>query len=735
MLSLGDRVHASLGAVDLRRGGPELLNELYIRRYKNLESLRVSLAHRVVVHGQNGVGKTNLLEALALVAGSDITSYQVARRAVLPGPGDIEVVSGLNGQTTAIPWTAPKDVVADWWMSIGVEGMLGSWPEGIKRSSLPDEIKGAVVDPSTCALRYSLVAVEGLEALSSHDRGVDWSDVEDYALPTLRRSFLVALCVPRGVGEDLRSAQRLLPTSVRPLVGGEVDPDPGDWVDVLAMPPASQVPFQVCWLVNERSDHELWADCSMGLATAATGIRRLTSTAEEVLDQVDWSGDTSDDSDFLASWLLTNRADAAIRSLAPHLLLDPDDDGFSVEVDQAGKRVRLGGPGDQSWMSRLSSGERVLVDEALLDALDRLGQDCFAATIASAFLASARDRFVAGDDALLDLQMDMQEHYEVVKGGFWTHEDLDLLLSWARRTFEQFAGTPMPNGRLPVVRVFDEPERHLHPLAQQRLAEALRLRKEEQIIVSSHSPTYLELRGWTHVSLTRSHDGVHANVFDPMELEVTQDFARGMGLQPADLLNLCRYVLIVEGPHDKAFLDGYAGNRLRGRGVLIIPMHGIDHALQLADLNLLGRLGLPAGTLVDHGVTKAGKPRDSKESREILKALKLAKSRGRHFDDFRLERPDIIAYINDNVMREEAPDFPGFRAVESRWMRERDRDYKQLASEMASGYKFHPNSIRELARRSAQAAGKPPPDLTEFLAKLEAAADSAGQHRTPRDPQ
>jgi hypothetical protein len=726
----------SLSLPRIAAEGPgELLTELYIRRYKNLEVFRMPLGARVVLYGENGTGKTNVLEALALVAGSHITTYQVAPRLVAPDPGAIEVVTTLRGQATAMPWTCSQEATRAWWASIGVDDMPQSWQTGIDASSLPDEIKRAVLDPSSCALRYSLVAVDGLDRVRAYDRGVAWREGEDDPPPVLSRRFDTTLCVPKSVGDELRSAKLTLPELARPLVVETIETvihetvgtDRAEWVDVLAMPPASQVPFQVSWLARERSGDELWAECSITLNAAAAAFRRLMTAAQEVLDQVTWPAEVTDEAEFLANRLLTDYAKVAVGAIAPRLHLDPEHDGFSLSVNNARKLIFLGAPGDEAWIQRLSSGERVLVDEALLDALDGLQRDSFVATIGSAFLDSARTRFVGSDDGLLDLQIELAENSSVANGeGFWTVEDLRCLLSWTARVFEQTAGASLPSGRLPIVRLFDEPERHLHPLAQRRLAEALRQRDQDQIVVASHSPTFLELRGWAHLSLKWTEDGVIAEVVDPPRLEIAHDFARRIGLRPADLLNLYRYVLIVEGPHDEAFLTGYAGGKLGFWGVLVLRMHGVDQAIQVADLDLVNRLALPVGTLIDYGRTKAGTPRKSKESASIDQALRLAKRRGQRIDDFRLERPDIVAYISDDVLREEVPKFPGFRAVEDRWRNDRPlRKFKELASEMANGYTFHSDSIRDLAARTAARERTPPRDLARFMADLEAAARNA----------
>ena len=44
-----------------------MLHEVYVGEYKNVSSLRLAVSERSVLYGRNGSGKTNVLEALALV--------------------------------------------------------------------------------------------------------------------------------------------------------------------------------------------------------------------------------------------------------------------------------------------------------------------------------------------------------------------------------------------------------------------------------------------------------------------------------------------------------------------------------------------------------------------------------------------------------------------------------------------------------------------------------------------
>jgi energy-coupling factor transporter ATP-binding protein EcfA2 len=134
-----------------------LLSELYIAKYKNLASTRLSLTARTVLYGRNGAGKTNLLEALALIAGDRVTVGQIAHRAEAPAPGDIEVVLTASPSLLAELVNSDKEPANRlFWSTLGSDALPESWVDGIENSGLPDEMRAALADASKCAVRYNL---------------------------------------------------------------------------------------------------------------------------------------------------------------------------------------------------------------------------------------------------------------------------------------------------------------------------------------------------------------------------------------------------------------------------------------------------------------------------------------------------------------------------------------------------------------------------------------------------
>src|SRR5436190_2167820 len=81
-----------------------------IRRYKNLESVWLPWADGMALFGANGAGKTNLLEALAILLGTEGTVAGCRRRLVTPNADDLALV--IEMPPSVLPW--PPAAVTAW---------------------------------------------------------------------------------------------------------------------------------------------------------------------------------------------------------------------------------------------------------------------------------------------------------------------------------------------------------------------------------------------------------------------------------------------------------------------------------------------------------------------------------------------------------------------------------------------------------------------------------------------
>ena len=152
----------------------------------------------------------------------------------------------------------------------------------------------------------------------------------------------------------------------------------------------------------------------------------------------------------------------------------------------------------------------------------------------------------------------------------------------------------------PVVVLIDEPERALHRRAERYLTSGLvRLAKEHNLkmVIASHSPTFFSN---PDASLQHVHrDSENYTVVDPLPSEMITNTA-GLGLDPADLLQLCRAALLVEGQHELVLFDELIGTELKQLGVELLCMRGAK-SLQAWDAQLFQRFtDMPIVVLVDN---------------------------------------------------------------------------------------------------------------------------------------
>src|SRR4051794_12048646 len=127
-----------------------------IRAYKNLKELWLPWSEGLAVLGKNGVGKTNLIEALTVLFGSQLTVDLAMERLVAVGPDQLAFIAEVSADELPLPpalfagmdWTShePEGGPVDeffydwqWWSHVGVadgEDLFG----GLGRLSLPSAV-------------------------------------------------------------------------------------------------------------------------------------------------------------------------------------------------------------------------------------------------------------------------------------------------------------------------------------------------------------------------------------------------------------------------------------------------------------------------------------------------------------------------------------------------------------------------------------------------------------------
>jgi energy-coupling factor transporter ATP-binding protein EcfA2 len=145
---------------------------------------------------------------------------------------------------------------------------------------------------------------------------------------------------------------------------------------------------------------------------------------------------------------------------------------------------------------------------------------------------------------------------------------------------------------LPVAFLCDEPESGLHRRAEAELPHALvRIAAESgvRIAVATHSPALLDPSRVVLVHVNRLASGAAAA--RPMDMALREELERevmseDLGLTPADLLQMVRCIVIVEGKHDEVVLGGLLADDLDAWSV-IYPVGGAKQMVSLASAGLL----------------------------------------------------------------------------------------------------------------------------------------------------
>ena len=192
-----------------------------------------------------------------------------------------------------------------------------------------------------------------------------------------------------------------------------------------------------------------------------------------------------------------------------------------------------------------------------------------------------------------------------------------------------------------------------------------------------------------------------------------------LGLTAGELILLTRFALFVEGPHDQAVLLGMFGNELAAAGVKVLPLHGIDNALAIVDSEVISSLGIRMGVLVDNvDRQRIGRgDASTKEEQATMRLLREAKISGKVVSPFGLLQRDILEYLDDDVCRTEAPDFPGWTEAVHVWNQGgRPTKLKPFVSQQF-GLRLDRNTVHRLAVTTAL-AGRVPVELEQVVRSI-----------------
>jgi hypothetical protein len=229
-----------------------------------------------------------------------------------------------------------------------------------------------------------------------------------------------------------------------------------------------------------------------------------------------------------------------------------------------------------------------------------------------------------------------------------------------------------------VLYLIDEPERHLHPTAQVEAAAFLaRLAREDaDIVVATHAAAFIDtpLERAALVRVHRDGDWVtRAEDISGDLLRALRADLETVGLTVADLLQLTRGVLLVEGQHDKKIVESlFAGELARAR-LIVMPLRGAHETLAILDADLLRSLGKPLAVMLDNtrsefvaglrsGVTRIAGDASSEE-RQLKKLAELLERTDRDLvREIPFDAPDVICALPEQAVMILHPVFRGWRA-------------------------------------------------------------------------
>ena len=315
-----------------------------------------------------------------------------------------------------------------------------------------------------------------------------------------------------------------------------------------------------------------------------------------------------------------------------------------------------------------------------------------------------------------------------------------------------------------TVYVFDEPEAHLHPLAQEEVANlvAERVRAGAHVLLATHAIPFLRLplADVEYVKVTRSENW--QTTVRPMTggvLGAVAESAEVLGLPPVALIQLTRGWLVVEGEHDCEILSAFHGSELRQAGIQILPLRGAARAkASFLNLAALAPLGLPFFTLLDNAraeAVKAGRIEDdgkTEEEKIVAQLWRIYQNEGVRGDIFGLPYPDIICALPFEVVWQVACGTGDGPDGVSSWSDVRARYGEERAIATADGRKtpnFKTFALERLGLKNlradefvrevlARAEGEPrDPELSrivsEVLAKVDGCPDGALRGNGPSE--
>lgn len=281
----------------------------------------------------------------------------------------------------------------------------------------------------------------------------------------------------------------------------------------------------------------------------------------------------------------------------------------------------------------------------------------------------------------------------------------------------------------------DEPERLLHPLAQEDVAQWLadRLREGATIFLATHALPFLDLP-WQNVEYYRVHRHPQGySVVTPITEDPLGELSRcaeESGLRLPQLVQLTRGFLVVEGNHDLRVISHFYGSELGRARIRIIRLQGYHEALALGDPDFLLGLGLPVALLLDDvraeeaDAFRRGRWRGNGHSgtEKKLRTLALLLERKDLVSPVPLPLPDIVAALPDGataeVLRRRGIDFPGWASLVAAFRSSRGRDFKEFVQSRLGLGNLAIGTLIEQVLQECEPTDRPAPALHRAIQQV-----------------
>lgn len=301
------------------------------------------------------------------------------------------------------------------------------------------------------------------------------------------------------------------------------------------------------------------------------------------------------------------------------------------------------------------------------------------------------------------------------------------------------------------VLLLDEPEAGVHTLAQQGMATALHQFGRDNdimIVAATHSRAFLTEPDVNLFEVFRDVDG--RTTLREVEFPEPSS-AEALGVNRADLLQMYRLVLLVEGLHDQVVFDELLRGELRRRYVLVLPLRGAAGLKGVIDLQLLtDTLSVPVlivldgtrrdrvddfwGQLaslspddspsIDALINTSFAPKPSDEERQVVSLARRLHERAElgRFNVFGLSSRDIVEYLPVQQLVPGADswnalhdDYDTYRATTSKGV----MPFKPWLQQNRSA-SFGDDSLRI----ACAALGATPTEFLEMLARIDTIGDN-----------